>query len=304
MEKFDFKSFDGRVLSAYKSVAKNEKAVVQFIHGASDRIERYKNFMDHLNNNDISFYAFDNRAHGESEIQGGPYVYLQEGDDKNIVKDALAFSDYISEQTKKPLFLIGHSMGSFIARNVAFHTDKYKAYIYVGSGIQKKAMLKLQKKLLDSIIKVKGWDFFSKKISAIGMESLSSDMIKKNKIVIPIEWLSTDEEMLKEDIKDVQLNKSFTVGSYRVLSNLIHNSQMASNIKMIDDKVVHVFISGTEDPVGNYGKGVRKLANIYNKLSDARIKLILFDGMRHEVLRERDRIKVFDKICDIISSID
>ncbi len=304
MENFEFKSFDGHTLVAYKSIAENEKAVVHFIHGASDRIERYKDFINHLNSRGISFYGFDNRAHGRSQKKNGPYVYLKRGDDKNIVRDVLAFSDYISENTKSPMVLIGHSMGSFIARNVAFHTDRYKAYIYVGSGAQKKSLLKTLKLMLNSVIKVKGWDYFSQSMSKMGIESLSIDMMKKKMIKEPIEWLNTDEVMSAEDKEDYQLNKKFTVGSYKVLAGLIEESQKLSNIKRIDDKVLHMFISGTEDPAGGYCKGVRTISRIYNKNTDAKIRLLLVYGMRHEVLREKDRIKVFERICDIIDDIE
>ncbi len=304
MENFEFKTVDGKSLRAYKSLATNEKYVVQFVHGAADRIERYTDFIEYLNDHDISFYGFDNRAHGKSESKAGEHVYLRKGDDENIVRDVLSFSDYIRENTDKPMILIGHSMGSFIVRNVAFHTDKYGAYIYVGSGRQKPSLLTAQKALLDSIIKIKGWDYFSKKISDIGMDSMAKDMMKKNMITKPIEWLTTDRQMFKEDVRDVLLNKKFTVGSYRVLANLIENSQNKEYIKRIDDSVDHVFISGIDDPVGGYAKGVRRVAKLYNRNSKATIKLFLFTGMRHEVLREKDRIKVFDKIYDIISSVD
>ncbi len=303
MNKFEFKTFDGFTLSAYKSIADNEKAVVHFVHGAADRIERYGDFIEHLNAQGISFYAFDNRAHGNSEKKEGPYVYLEKGDDKNIIRDVLAFSDYISQHTKSPMVLIGHSMGSFIVRNVAFHTDRYKAYFYLGSGRQKKMTLSVLTNLLDTMIKWKGWDHFSPKISEMGMEGLAIQMMKKGKILTPIEWLTTDPEMIKIDTDDYQLNKRFTVGSYRVLASLIASCQNTDNIKNIDDSVSHIFISGSEDPVGEYSKGIRQVAKLYNKHTKADIKLFLFNGMRHEVLREKDRVKVFDKICDIISSI-
>ncbi len=304
MENFEFKTFDGTSLSAYRSIASNEKHVVHFVHGAADRIERYNDFIKYLNDHDISFYGFDNRAHGKSECKTGEHVYLKKEDDKNIVRDVLAFSDYISDRTEKPMILIGHSMGSFIIRNVAFHTDKYSAYIYVGSGKQNRSLLRAQKALLNSIIRVKGWDHFSRKISDMGMESMSRAMIKQNMITKPIEWLTTDREMFQEDVRDIQLNKKFTVGSYSVLADLIESAQKKENIKRIDDSVDHIFISGMDDPVGEFGQGIRKVSKWYNKNSNAKIKLILFKGMRHEVLREKDRIKVFDKIYDIISSID
>ena len=61
-----------------------------------------------------------------------------------------------------------------------------------------------------------------------------------------------------------------------------------------------LFISGSEDPVGAYGKGVRKVAESYRKAGVLDVELVIMEGIRHEVLndikRDEARLLIYDWI--------
>lgn len=56
-----------------------------------------------------------------------------------------------------------------------------------------------------------------------------------------------------------------------------------------------LLISGAEDPIGNYGKGVDKTEQFYRTLG-YKTEQILFDGGRHEMLNEINKHQVYDTL--------
>ena len=54
-----------------------------------------------------------------------------------------------------------------------------------------------------------------------------------------------------------------------------------------------LFTSGAEDPVGNWGEGVRKAFMVYTENTECKVDIRLYDNDRHEILNETDRANVF-----------
>ena len=59
-----------------------------------------------------------------------------------------------------------------------------------------------------------------------------------------------------------------------------------------------LFVSGGEDPVGSYGKGVRRAARAFRKAGMADVTLRLFPLCRHEILNEINREEIYKVISD------
>ncbi len=63
-----------------------------------------------------------------------------------------------------------------------------------------------------------------------------------------------------------------------------------------------LIISGTEDPVGGYGRGPQE---VYHRLFSAGhhdLTLSLYPGMRHEVLNEIGREKVYSDVLEWLNN--
>ena len=56
------------------------------------------------------------------------------------------------------------------------------------------------------------------------------------------------------------------------------------------------FVSGADDPVGDMGKGVRKVERAFRKAGMRDVQMALYPGMRHEILNELDRRAVYNDI--------
>ncbi|OES44796.1 alpha/beta hydrolase [Domibacillus iocasae] len=104
-------SFDGTELYMQKNTPQNPHAVMVIVHGLGEHSGRYEYVTEKLNGYGYAVYRFDNRGHGKS---GGARGYVE--DASKFVHDAhevvkAARHDY----PKLPIFMLGHSMGGFIA---------------------------------------------------------------------------------------------------------------------------------------------------------------------------------------------
>ncbi len=300
MQKFDFLSYDGTNLVGYVSKAQDEKAVVQYIHGATDRAERYEEFANFLNEHGISFYALDLRGHGKNEFKRGPYVYLQPNDNERMIQDNLFLLDHIKSQTDKEVSLVGHSMGSFIARALITRTNGYKNVFLLGSMYESDAKIKLVSKALDLILKVKDYDDYVHLVDSKGMQKLPQDMINRGYITEKYQWLTSDVNVQNEIMTDLKFSKRFTVGSYRELVNLIEKAHDKNAIQYINPELRIFFLTGLLDPVANYGKDIEKMVKLYSKNTTNKIVNVIYKGLRHDLLHETKKRDVFDFISRAI----
>ena len=63
------------------------------------------------------------------------------------------------------------------------------------------------------------------------------------------------------------------------------------------------FIAGGEDPVGNYGAGVRQTAEEFNKRGMDKVDVRIYPLCRHEILNELNRQEVYENIADWIGKV-
>lgn len=61
----------------------------------------------------------------------------------------------------------------------------------------------------------------------------------------------------------------------------------------MDKKLPVFFIAGGDDPVGNYGKGVRKSAEAFRKAGMRDVSLGIYPLGRHEILNEINKDEVY-----------
>ena len=54
-----------------------------------------------------------------------------------------------------------------------------------------------------------------------------------------------------------------------------------------------LFLSGEEDPVGNYGRSVKQVYESFLRVGLGNVQIKLYPGDRHEILNEVDRADVY-----------
>lgn len=109
----------------YVEQGRGDGTVVVFLHGYTDSHHTWDLDLPHFPR-DVHVYALDQRGHGDSSRPA--CCYTQQA----FAKDVVAFLD--AKRVSRAV-LVGHSMGSFIAQQVALDSPgRVKALVLVGSA--------------------------------------------------------------------------------------------------------------------------------------------------------------------------
>ncbi len=291
--RFTFPSANGSdTVAAYRWTPAGEPiAVVQIAHGMQEYAERYAPLCDYLCAHGIAVGAHDHLGHGHTAATADDLGYTGEGGADAMIADLHTLSLCLRETyPDKPLILLGHSMGSFVARNAAadFAGD-YDGCVFVGTG-GPESPTGLGKALASLIIRTKGGRHRSALIAKIAFGSYNK------RIKDPLgthDWVTRDEALLRRYMADPFCAYAFTAQGFYDLFDLLGRVSQKDWAAKLPGDVPVLFLSGREDPVGNYGRGV---AAVHTRLDAAGVRdntLVLYDGMRHEVFNEIGREQAY-----------
>lgn len=265
-------------------------AVLQIFHGMAEHITRYSNFAGYLNRNGIIVFGIDARGHGETGKEANSIGHFADSDGwEKVVSDQKAIYEYMKAQYPDlPFYLLGHSMGSFLARDfINRYPDYFSKVIAMGSGKANDVSYGAARFILS---------FLNKKAPSKLIHGLAFGAYNKN-IENPktlFDWLSTDDMKVQEYIDDEFCGIPVTNGFYR---DFMHGMQcIAESEKDISYHKKILFISGDKDPVGKMGAFVRENYERYINAAEAEIKL--YNGLRHEILNEIGREEVYADIVE------
>jgi len=268
------------------------KAIVQLSHGMIEHIQRYHDFSTFLLENDIFVYGNDHRGHGKTGGQQGQLGYFSDRNGfTNVMEDIHEITKIIkSEYPKTPLILFGHSMGSFLARHyIQFYSNDIDGLILSGTGFFP-TITNISGRALASILPAKKK---SSLMNTLAFGTYNKKIVNKK---TNFDWLTRDEEAVTKYIDDPQTGYIPTARFfYDLMDGLdkIHKKNLNKNIRK---DLPILLISGEADPVGNYSKGVWKVAKIYNQIGLDNVKTVLFEGARHELLHEINKEEVYSTI--------
>lgn len=299
MQNFNFKTRKGININACKWIPKGEvKAIVQISHGMNEHMVRYDEFAKFLSQKGYLVYGNDHLGHGKSLLKGESLGYISDSDGFNDMVDEMkTLNDIIREDNKGiKIFIISHSMGSFLAqRYVEIYGDTINGLILSGTNGKPPVTLNMGISLSKLIMKVKGRREKSKLIETLTFGSYNKNIIPKR---TQFDWISTDEKEVDKYIEDPLCGNLFPVSFFHDLyigMKDIHNDQNLQKIPK--DLPIYIF-AGSDDPVGNYGKGILDLNNIYKKLGIRDLEYKLYQGGRHEMLNEPNKLEVMIDILN------
>lgn len=150
-EEFYFDSRDGenRIHAVrYTPDDGNVRGIVQIVHGMAEYVERYENLAEFLTKRGILVTGEDHLGHGKSVSEGGSFGYFCEQDPATVVvRDVHRLKKITEEQYPQvPYIILGHSMGSFIARNyLCRYGSGIDGAVIVGTGMQSSGLILPQK---------------------------------------------------------------------------------------------------------------------------------------------------------------
>lgn len=287
-KEFYFPSADGKtqIHVCEWSDVKNPVGVVQIAHGVAEYAARYEPFAEFLNAHGMIVTANDHIGHGASVAEGAPRLcFGKKNGWQNVTQDLYTLRDLTGRKYPDlPYFLMGHSMGSFLARTylIRYPGTVYGAII-MGTAQQPSALLAAGRAFAAFEKRRIGCGSYSPAISnlAFGMYNMK---FSPNRTAY--DWLSVNEENVDRYLADPLCGGKISVGLLCDMFGGIAFICDQKNAERMNPNTPVLFISGGQDPVGDMGDGVRKAYRSFQKAGIKDVELKLYEGLRHEILNE------------------
>lgn len=278
------------------------KAIIQIEHGIAEHIDRYGEFMAFLADNGYVVAGDDHLGHGKTITSPEEQGFFAESDGWTfVVDDMKKLHDYMSERYPSvPYVIFGHSMGSFLARTfIIRYPSDYDAVIISGTGMQAAAMAETGYLMSKAATALFGPHKLGTKLNDIAFGAYCKGIENPR---TPNDWLSRDSTEVDKYINDPLCGFVPTVSVFRDMMGGIKFISNAKNIARMNKKAPVLFMSGEQDPVGEYGKGVERAYKAFCDAGQEDMYMKLYKGGRHEMLKEINKDEVFNDVLNWINS--
>lgn len=273
----------------------NPQGVLQIAHGMAEHSGRYARFASYLNGLGFVVVASDHRGHGQTAEKAGLMGYFakEDGFDR-VVDDLYTITRWIQGQfPKRPVILMGHSMGSFLARR---YLQKYgrtlAGAILMGSSGDPGVAGKLGRQIAlwqmredptlpSTILDRLAFGSFNK-----GIKSPQTKF----------DWLSRDPKEVQKYLDDPHCGMVCSSGLFHDLFTGLAKIHDPGQLTSIPKDLPLYVVSGGADPVGKNGSGVRRFVNQLKKQGITNIETKLYPEARHELLNETNREEVMQDL--------
>lgn len=272
------------------------RALIQISHGMNEHIARYEAFMEYLASLGYAVCGHDHIGHGKTAENDSELGFFAQKDGWSILPDDVyAFGKAVRAELDPalPYLLFGHSMGSFIARIFAArYGAELGALILCGTGGPNPGA-KFGIALARRLAKKNGPQSYSAFVEKLAFGSYNKRTAQKS----PVDWLSRDEAVLLHYAADPFCTFHFTVSALADLFTLSDRANSAQTYAAIPKDLPIYLICGDGDPVGNYAKGVRRVAEEFRLTGHTKTDLTVYPGCRHELLNEIGKERIMQDIA-------
>jgi alpha-beta hydrolase superfamily lysophospholipase len=274
-----FKDDSGVEIVFYEWPVANPKAIIQIAHGLGEHARRYDQMAAVLNRAGFSVYADDHRGHGKTGLgqvaskQTKKLGNLGPGGMDAAYKQVADFSNLIKKENPgKPIVLIGHSWGSFIAQKIINkQSDMYDAVVLSGSALTMPGYLATG-------------DF--------------NKVWKRLPGSTGYEWLSRDIEVQKKFVDDPL---TFLAAAMQVLGVKNSLKMLGKPSKTVRSDLPILVQVGEADPIGGEYSN-KALVEAYRKSSGIQdIELFVYHEARHEIYNELNKDEIIKDLVDWIN---
>lgn len=298
MKEFNFLSSDNETnIHMVMWEPKNEaKLIVQIIHGVTENIMRYEELAHFLNERDILVVGIDLLGHGLSTNSGNKKMYFgKEGSWFDVVKDVdTCLSIVKKDYPNIPYVMLGFSLGSFLLRTYLIdYPNNCDGAIIIGTGQTSNFQIVLAQMVVKNETKKYGDNVATEQIRKLTFETYNKKFAPNR---TPYDWLCSNNEELDKYINDPLRGEAMTVGLFREMLSGMKYTGNIRNIKKMNKDIPILLLSGSQDPVGDFGKGFDKAIRRFKRANIQSISSILYSNLRHDILHENIRLKIYNDI--------
>ena len=272
---------------------KKPKAIVVIMHGMQEHQGRYEEFANFLKTNGYLVCTYDHLGHGKKTDRYG-FFDEQNGFDKLVENGNVLIEFLRNENQGVPVYLLGHSMGSIVAR---CYLNKYSYNIeklgLIGTPYPN-PMARTGQLVAKLLIKKRGEYAHSSFLDKLVFANA-------NKQYPDLGWLANDKVVVDNYKKDVLCGKPFTVSAYHDLFGGLSEMVKTKGIKYFSYEIPIKFFVGTDDPIVGGTSGLEKSIRVLTRAGFNKVTAISYEEMRHEILNEKNREIVFNDILDFFN---
>ena len=297
MEKYFISNDDKQKIVYHESFVKNPIGVIQILHGSSEYIGRYKDIIKFFNDHHFSVIMMDIRGHGETGKLNNYGIFADKNGSKYVLNDVHKLNNIIKKKyPNKKIILLGHSLGSFIARAYITKYNDIDILIALGSNHKSKFLIKFG--TITSLLAI-----------------ISGKRMKPGKFFHMLSYKKYNNTFKNED-KDAWLSRNIAnrkifrkspypkfIISYQGFHDIFDWMNTFTSrhcCKNINKNLPILLLNGKDDPVNSCGKDIYKANNFYKSLN-CNSKHIEYPHMRHELLNELKNSKVYKDILNFIN---
>lgn len=276
--------------------SKYPKAAILLLHGMQEHSGRYLDFVRYMTKRGFAFICYDHAGHGHTAKSNAEMSFFRKKKpDALLLDNAKKMAFFMQTQfPETPLILMGHSMGSFIARLILKQAHRlFSGAIIMGTGASNPAAILFRPLLyLVNIIAPKKRSKYLNKF----FSKMNNSQFRNEQPNDGTNWLSANLASRQAFLADELCGVDFSNNAFYGLINLSIKATKTNWVDSLPRQFPMLFISGTDDPIGNFGKGVEKTVNNLKKQGFTNVSIYLFSGMRHEILSEKDKQSVYNNI--------
>jgi alpha-beta hydrolase superfamily lysophospholipase len=276
----------------YENYPQKTEALCIIVHGMGEHAKRYETLIKAFEKASIKAYAFDLPFHGMIESSG---IFEKINEETYLKMIHTQIQSLLENYEKVPKTLMGHSMGSLIARRYAqLYPNEFSHMIWMGTMPIYPLYFSQAMRFVSSSLSL----FYPSKKRHKLLAKLMNQSLNKTmpKGASPYAWLSYNEQNVKEYMEDPYSGYAYNGIFYRFFFELMDHAHRKHNLKKTS--LSHVFlISGEDDPVTNGFKSFENILKTYDQLGvRTTFETMLIKAMRHELLHEDDSVTVTNEL--------
>lgn len=287
---------DGLELGVSVRIPEHPTGILQIVHGMAEHRERYHDFMNYCAQQGLITIIHDHRGHGASIKSADDYGYFYKDGLNGIIDDVHQITAYVKERFPNlPLTLFGHSMGSLVVRCYTKQYDQdINALIVCGSP--SKRFGSQMGIILAKILKIfHGDKYRSNFINSTAFGNYNKNFPDAKSIN---SWIVSDPAVVAAYDADERDGFVFTLNGFEILFKLLKTAYSKSGWQVKQPDLPVLFIAGADDPCIIDQKHFQKAVNFMRERGYKNVQSKLYPGMRHEILNEIGKEKVWQDIVD------
>ena len=295
---FYFQSQDGRTeCHGIRWIPEGKiRGALQICHGMAEYAERYREIAAFLTDRGILVTAHDHLGHGGSVERQEDYGYFarEKGNQILLLDMRRVFRYTRMEYPEVPCFFLGHSMGSFLTRQYLCHFGKdLQGAVLCGTGYYPYWLVRLGMLLAQTEAALWGDRHKSALLMHLSF-GVYNAAFRPNRT--EFDWISRDPAVVDAFVTDPACGFPFTANGFYNLFGCLSRIARPEDLARMPKELPVLLLAGSQDPVGGFGRGVRRVEEQLCQIGMRDVKCILYPEDRHEILNEPDRRQVYEDL--------